>query len=560
MKIVNDARISNKLIAAFTALVFIILCLAGITFVVLGKAQQSVEHTKRINEISFDIKELRQKISSQQAAIRGLLLSGDREYITDYEVAKTSYTTLLEALQVRLNMAEASDLMNTANGLISTWQNEIVARQISLMRNPLTVDEARVLEVNGHGERMLVRANADLTKLNELAVQLTDRNVQAMADKLNITLGVLLVGATIATLFSIVAWFTLSRTIATPINEMSMFMDEMAEGHYDESTANQQRLDEIGQMAKSVEFFRQRLIENREMEALADRQNEEKAVRAKRIEKVTSEFDHTSTQLVSSVADGSAKLKNVAISMSEIAERTEQMSADVATAAEQASSNVETVAGATDEINSALSEIAVQVSRATSVAQSAVTAAGETTQVINGLRAQSDSIGDVIKLINEIAEQTNLLALNASIEAARAGEAGKGFAVVASEVKSLATQTAKATDEISTQIESVRGESENAVIAIGRISNVIQQMDEITSAIAAAVTEQSAATQEIARNVAEAARGTTDVTVNIVEVKSGAGETGGASRDVLAASDELSKHAEYMSETVKDFIAGIKAA
>ncbi len=560
MKFVNDTRIPHKLIAAFVTLVFIILCLAGITFVELGKAQDNVEDTTRINKIVLDIEALRQQVSGQQTAIRGLLLSGNREYITKYETAKTTYLALLETLQTRLTVAEAKELMDTASGLISTWQNEVVAQQINLMRKPLTVDEARVLEANGIGERMLSKANTALTKLNELAVGLMDRNTQRVTDGFNITLMVLLIGAGAAMFFAIAAWFVLSRAIATPINEMSAFMGDMAEGRYDEPTANQQRRDEIGQMAKSVEFFRQRLIENREMEVQTARQNEEKAARAKRIEEMTTEFDRTSTQLVSSVAEGSTELKSVATSMSEIAERTEQMSAGVAAAAEQASVNVETVAAATEEINASLSEIASQVSRATDVAQSAVTAAGETTEVINGLRKQSDSIGDVIKLINEIAEQTNLLALNATIEAARAGEAGKGFAVVASEVKGLATQTAKATDEISAQIDSVRSESESAVVAIDHISTVIREVDEITAAIAAAVEEQSSATQEIARNVSEASRGTTDVTENIVEVKSGAGETGGASRDVLSSADELSKHAERMRVTVQDFIAGIKVA
>jgi methyl-accepting chemotaxis protein len=560
MKIVNDTRISIKLIAAFATLVLIIACLAGVTFFELGQSRDRVADTTRITQITNDIDAMRQQVAKQQAAVRGLLLSGNRDYIEKYETARAEYTGLLESLQARLSVDEAKQLLATASDLIARWQGDIVARQIGLMHNPLTVDEARVLEANGYGERMLEEANAELTALTGLANELTVRNERAVESAFDITLIVLLVGTAVALVFAGAAWFVLSRAIATPINGMSAFMGRLAEGHFDEITANQDRGDEIGMMAKSVEFFRQRLIENSKMEAEAARSNEEKARRAKRIEDMTDDFDKESAQLVSSVAEGATELKSVASSMSQIAERTENMSTTVAAAAEEASSNVETVASATEEINASLAEIASQVSRATEVAQSAVSAASQTTSVINGLREESDSIGDVIKLINEIAEQTNLLALNATIEAARAGEAGKGFAVVASEVKNLATQTAKATEEISAQIDSVRGESANAVDAIGRISTVIQQIDEITTAIAAAVEEQAAATREIARNVQQASVGTTDVTSNIAQVKSGANETGTASRDVLTASEELSQHAEKMRSVVQQFIAGIKAA
>jgi len=560
MKFINNTRISVKLIAAFATLVFIIACLSGVTFYELGQARDRVADTARINAITGDLETMRQEVANQQAAVRGLLLSGNRQYIQDYTSAKAEYDRLFDSLQSRLTVDKAKQLMASAGEQISTWQADIVTRQISLMRNPLTVDEARVLEANGYGERMLSAANADLSELVGLANQLTERNAQAVGSAFSITLAVLLIGTAVALVFAGAAWFVLSRAIATPIDGMSNFMEKLAEGHYDDPTENQDRGDEIGMMAKSVEFFRQRLIENREMEARAAKENEEKAARAKRIEDMTNDFDQASSQMVKSVADGSSELKEVATSMSGIAERTEEMSTSVAAAAEEAASNVETVAAATEEINASLAEIAGQVSRATEVAQGAVKAASDTSTVINGLREQSDSIGDVIKLINEIAEQTNLLALNATIEAARAGEAGKGFAVVASEVKGLATQTAKATEEISAQIASVRGESENAVSAIDHISTVIAQIDEITTAIAAAVEEQAAATKEIARNVAEASRGTSDVTSNISQVKGGASETGNASRNVLTASEELSQHAERMRDTVQSFIAAIKAA
>jgi methyl-accepting chemotaxis protein len=560
MKIVNDTRISIKLIAAFAGLVLIIAALAGVTFYELGQSRDRVEDTARIDAITADFDDMRQEVDRQQAAVRGLLLSGNRDYIEDYNAAKAEYARLFDSLASRLTVDKAKQLMAAAGQQIVGWQNDVVARQIDLMRNPLTVDEARVLEANGYGERMLETAAAELDQLVDLAKELTARNEQAVEDAFDITLGALLIGTAVALIFAGAAWYVLSRAIAAPIDGMSAFMGRLAEGQYEEVTANQDRGDEIGMMAKSVEYFRQRLIENRKMEAAAAKANEEKARRAKKIEDMTNDFDKESTQLVTSVAEGATELKSVASSMSDIARNTEDMSTTVAAAAEEASSNVETVASATEEINASLAEIASQVSRATEVAQTAVSTASQTSGVINGLREQSDSIGDVIKLINEIAEQTNLLALNATIEAARAGEAGKGFAVVASEVKNLATQTAKATEQISEQIDSVRGESANAVEAIDRISVVIRQIDEITTAIAAAVEQQAAATREIARNVQQASVGTTDVTSNIAKVKGGASETGTASRDVLTASEELSQHAERMRSVVQQFIAGIKAA
>ncbi|HMA13805.1 MAG TPA: CHASE3 domain-containing protein, partial [Kiloniellaceae bacterium] len=371
MKFVNNTRISIKLVVAFATLVLIIACLAGVTFYELGQSRDRVADTARIGEITDDVNALRQEVARQQAAVRGLLLSGNRDYIGKYETAKTEYERLLASLQSRLTVGAAKEQLANAGGEIARWQGDIVARQIGLMRNPLTVDEARVLEANGYGERMLDAANAELDALTALARELSASNAQAVETAFDVTLLALFIGTAVAMLFAGVAWLVLSRAIATPINGMSAFMGRLAEGHYDDVTANQNRGDEIGMMAKSVEFFRQRLIENREMQARAARENEEKAKRAKRIEEMTSEFDRASTQMVSSVAEGATELKSVASSMSQIAQRTEEMSSTVAAAAHEASSNVETVASATEEINASLAEIASQVSRATQVAQSA---------------------------------------------------------------------------------------------------------------------------------------------------------------------------------------------
>jgi methyl-accepting chemotaxis protein len=327
--------------------VLIIACLSGVTFYELGQSRDRVADTARITQITNDLDTMRQEVAKQQAAVRGLLLSGNRDYIGKYETAEAEYKRLLESLQARLTVDKAKQLLDVASQEITSWQADIVARQIGLMRNPLTVDEARVLEANGYGEQMLDKANAELNELTDLAHDLTTRNEQAVETAFSITLIVLLIGTAVALVFAGAAWFVLSRAIAAPIDGMSAFMGRLAEGQFDEVTANQDRGDEIGMMAKSVEFFRQRLIENRKMEAAAAKANEEKARRAKKIEDMTNDFDKESTQLVTSVAEGATELKSVASSMSDIARNTEDMSTTVAAAAEEASSNVETVASAT---------------------------------------------------------------------------------------------------------------------------------------------------------------------------------------------------------------------
>jgi methyl-accepting chemotaxis protein len=229
-------------------------------------------------------------------------------------------------------------------------------------------------------------------------------------------------------------------------------------------------------------------------------------------------------------------------------------------AAEQASANVQTVAASAEELSSSISEIGRQVTQSATIAGRAVEDARRTDEVVQSLAAGAQKIGEVVTLIQDIAGQTNLLALNATIEAARAGEAGKGFAVVASEVKSLATQTAKATEEIGTQIGQIQGATKDAVAAIQGIGSIIAEISGIASTIASAVEQQSAATQEIARNVQQAAQGTQQVTENISGVKEAATSTGAAATQVLGAAGDLAKQSERLTAEVNNFLVGVRAA
>ena len=255
------------------------------------------------------------------------------------------------------------------------------------------------------------------------------------------------------------------------------------------------------------------------------------------------------------IAAAALQLETAATSMSSTVEEAGKQSAAVAAATEEATTNVHTVAAATEELSSSLDEVGRQSSTAADVAKNAVSQANETNDKVEALAGAADKIGEVVTLISDIADQTNLLALNATIEAARAGEAGKGFAVVASEVKSLASQTAQATDEISTQITTIQNEIGGAVDAIKSIGEVIGTIDEVSTAIASAVEEQTAAVREIATNSQQAAQGTQDVASNITGVSEGVAETGTLSGEVLKAARDLSERSTKLKSDIEAFMA-----
>ena len=273
---------------------------------------------------------------------------------------------------------------------------------------------------------------------------------------------------------------------------------------------------------------------------------------------VVNEFEMQMKEVVEAVASAATQLQASAKTLEETATAVSQQSTGVAAAAEEASTNVNVVAAAAEELTASVNEINEQVTNASRITQEAVAQVGRTNEDISGLARASSTIGEIVSLIAAIAKQTNLLALNATIEAARAGEAGKGFAVVASEVKGLASQTAKATEEISEQVGGIQRATDGAVKSIGTIGSTVSQVNEIATAIAASVEEQSAATQEIAGNVEQAAAGTGEVSASIGQVSTAAGETGEAAAQVRCASDELAQKGEILRGGVAHFLSEVR--
>ena len=287
---------------------------------------------------------------------------------------------------------------------------------------------------------------------------------------------------------------------------------------------------------------------------------EDRAKRQGRIETLIREFEAMVGTTIGAVSSSSRELESTAQTMASTAEQTSRQSTAVAAASEQATANVQTVASATEQLSASIAEIGQQVAQSTAMIGDAVRQANQSNTQVQSLSAAAERIGNVVKMIADIASQTNLLALNATIEAARAGEAGKGFAVVASEVKALATQTARATDEIAVQIKAIQDATESSAQSIQGITLTITKVNETAATIAAAVEQQGAATQEISRNIAQAAAGTSEVSSNIAGVTHAASETGTAASQVLSSAGELSRNGERMKQEVETFLHGVRAA
>jgi methyl-accepting chemotaxis protein len=354
----------------------------------------------------------------------------------------------------------------------------------------------------------------------------------------------------------------LGRGIARPMTTMCKAMRELAGGNFDVVLPGLGRKDELGEMAGAVEEFKMQAIAKAERDAAAqDAQNKASgAARRAELIRFADDFEAAVGAIVSNVSASAVQLEQAAGTLTRTAETTQSLSSQVAGASEEASSNMQSVAAATGELSTSVDEIGRQVRESNRIAEAAVLQAQQTDGRIGKLSRAAQEIGDVVKLITAIAEQTNLLALNATIEAARAGEAGRGFAVVAAEVKSLASQTAKATDEISSHILGMQGATQESVTAIKEIGGTIAQISKIASTIATAVEQQSSATQEIARSVQNVAQGTHQAAANITQVNRGATETGSASEDVLNSARTLSTESTRLREELDRFMANIRAA
>ncbi|MEJ0045832.1 MAG: HAMP domain-containing methyl-accepting chemotaxis protein [Rhodospirillales bacterium] len=418
--------------------------------------------------------------------------------------------------------------------------------QNALFHGTLTPMIAEMQAQLHKAEGGLLRDSTDATDQARRTVSNTTRL------ELAATVGGLVLGLLLA--------FFIARSILGPLIGMTAAMMRLASGDHAVEIPARENTDEIGDMARAVEVFKQNGIKSVRMTAEQNAARLEKEQRAARLDALTQSFEAKAAELVGQVSSAASALQATAQSMAGTASEATLQATNVAAAAEEASTNVQTVAAAAEELASSITEISRLVAQSADVSRKALDDARHTDAIVQALADGAQKIGEVLGLISNIAGQTNLLALNATIEAARAGDAGKGFAVVASEVKSLAAQTAKATEDIGRQITQIQTATKNAVESIRGIGKTISEISQIAASVAAAVEEQGSATQEIARNVQQAAAGTQDVSSNIVGVSRGARDTGDSAKQMLGAAEKLSRQADQLRSEVGAYVAGVQAA
>ena len=504
-----------------------------------------------LQSIQFGAKKVADQLQSITGAVNSFVVNGDKT------VASSALARLKFADNLVKGISSKDERITQSVKDITALLEEYREALAKLIANAKSIDE---LTVEMTESAAAISQGAAAMKSDLLADQKRlETESHAMIGETEQLILMLAAGSFVLGL----GWaFLLGKGISRPIAAMCAAMRELAAGNFDVVLPSLGRRDELGEMAGAVEEFKVQAVAKAERDAATQEAQNKASATARRAELIrfADEFESAVGSIVSNVSASAVQLESAAGTLTRTAETTQNLSSQVAGASEEASSNMQSVASATEELSASVDEIGRRAKESSQIADSAVRQAEQTDARIGKLSRAAQEIGDVVKLITAIAEQTNLLALNATIEAARAGDAGRGFAVVASEVKSLASQTARATDEISTHITGMQAATQESVAAIKEIGGTIGQISGIATNIASSVEQQSAATQEIARSVQNVAQGTQETASSVTQVNRGAAETGAASEEVLNSARSLSVESSRLREELDRFMANIRAA
>ncbi|RCK50351.1 hypothetical protein TH25_12220 [Thalassospira profundimaris] len=568
----HNVRLKLKVLFGILSPLVFLLLLAGVSIFSIRSMLSTSNWVEHTNKVLIDVETITASAINMETGMRGYLLSGKEDFLEPYEEGEKNVYSQIDNLKetVSDNPAQVARL-NEAEKTLRDWQANVTEPMIRIRRDIATnqtTSESGITTMDGlsdlvgqaKGKAYLDKFRATMRDVHQAEAKLLDirkaQNQSTVFYAYAMIAGCVVIALAVGTGMA----FIIGGAIASPIIRMTKTMRTLASGDKTIDIPDTERGDEIGEMATAVEVFKDSMIKADELAAREIEQSREREERAKKIEQATRDFDAVIAQVLTAVMSSASQMGTTATSMLDTANNTNHRAATVAAASEQASANVQSVATATEELSSSINEISRQITQSSATAQRAVEEAETTNNQMQSLVVAAQKVGEVVSLISNIAQQTNLLALNATIEAARAGEAGKGFAVVANEVKALATETARATGEISQQIESIQNETKSAVNAIASITEIIDEMNAITVAISSAMEEQDAATKEITRNIQQASTGTNNVSENIIEVRNSVGNTEQAAGQVSDVARDLTSKADDLKAQVDTFLSCMRAA
>lgn len=562
----NDTSIKLKLLSALGVIVAINLVIGAVILSAVTGARSTLEAFEEMSETTTAIIRLEEKAVEAHGHMAAFLNSGDLESRAHYQQAVEETGELVSALEAQVAGSADGGIegiighVDSFKAAFNEWVTVIAASQLENMKSPGTVDMARLIEASEQNAAIRGRMSEALQAASQLLGDRTMAESNALNGVLGTANAVSAIGIVLMLITTVAAGAFIILMVSRPLQALVTSTNALVRKEWGTDITGTERGDEIGQMASALVLFRDNGIENDKLMEAQKAEDEKRLARARQIEELVASFRQESEAVTAALEDATRKMSQTSETMNSVANETTKLSEDVSTAAQSAGTNVNSVSAATEELTASIREISQQLSGTNKMAGDAQDVSRSTVEKMAVLESSAGEINSVIEIISDIAEQTNLLALNATIEAARAGEAGKGFAVVASEVKTLANQTAKATEQVREQVNRIQGDTSEASDFINRITEAISGLSENMTVIAAAMEEQSAATQEISRNVMEASNGTSQVVDNIGEVSQATRKTQDSSATVNQIAEELAQRSDHLKGSIHAFISKIQAA